>query len=78
MKKLLKAYSGSPESVNDTQPPAELLDRIYQREKGKGYKKVADGRSLFKKLDPEKAYEKCPYLKLLLDKMLELAKNSGN
>ena len=74
--KRLEAHSGSPESVNDTQRPSKLLDKIYKQETGRKYKKVTHGSSLFGKLDPEITYGKCPHLKLLLDKMLELAKNS--
>lgn len=72
----VKTKSHDPESVNFTQPPSKLLNSIYERETKRKYKKVVFGEALFKKLDPEIARNKCPHLKLLLDKMLELAKNS--
>jgi hypothetical protein len=36
---------------------------------------VVNGKELFRRLDPNIAYGKCPNLKELLDKMLELAKS---
>ena len=65
-----------PEEVNFDEPPAKLLDRIYFSKTGHAYKKVTQGQSLFKKLDPSVAYDKCPYLRALLDKMLEIANNA--
>jgi uncharacterized protein DUF4276 len=64
----------NPESVNFNEPPARLLERLYQRNIGKRYKKKVDGPKLFRKLDPEIAYQKCPRLKEMLDEMLRLAK----
>jgi hypothetical protein len=37
---------------------------------------VVNGKELFGKLNPDVAYQNCPKLKELLDKMLELAKQS--
>jgi hypothetical protein len=48
-----------------------------ERANGREYKKVEDGSALFGKLDPHRAYEKCPHLRILLDDMLSLAKASG-
>jgi hypothetical protein len=63
-----------PEKVNFDEPPAKLLERLYPLHVGRSYKKVVNGKELFGKLDAEAAYQKCPKLKELLDKMLELAK----
>jgi hypothetical protein len=63
-----------PENVNFDEPPAKLLARLYPLHIGRSYKKVVNGRELFGKLDPNIAYNKCPNLKELLDKMLNLAK----
>jgi len=68
----------NPESVNFNEPPARLLERLYQKILGKRYKKKVGGRKLFSNLDPEVAYQKCPRLREMLDEMLKLAKESGN
>lgn len=65
-----------PETVNFDEPPAKLLERLYHLHVMRSYKKVVNGRELFGKLDAEAAYKKCPKLKELLDKMLELAKTA--
>ena len=67
----------SPETVNFDEPPAKLLERLYPLHIKRSYKKVVNGKELFGKLDPNVAYEKCPRLKELLDKMLALAKEEG-
>jgi hypothetical protein len=66
-----------PESVNFDEPPAELLDRLYREKQKKHYKKVIDGSALFKKLDPDRAYEKCPIFRQMMEEMLTLAKGVG-
>ena len=74
-----KAFSRKidrPETVNFDEPPAKLLERLYPLHLGRSYKKVVHGKELFDRLDPETAYQKCPKLKELLDKMLELAKTA--
>jgi len=74
--KVKKAFPGrikNPETVNFDEPPAKLLERLYPLHVTRSYKKVANGKELFGKLDPDVAYQKCPKLKELLDKMLELA-----
>ncbi len=68
----------SPESVNFNQPPARLLEKLYQQKLRRSYRKKVDGRNLFSKLDPGIAYQKCPRLKEMLDEMLKLAKDRGN
>lgn len=66
-----------PERVNFIEPPAQLLDRIYKQQTKKRYKKTTYGKQLFAKLDPNIAAGKCPYLEILLDEMLKLAKEAG-
>ena len=66
-----------PERVNFVEPPAKLLDRVYQQQTRRNYKKTTYGKQLFAKLDPNIAIGKCPYLKALLDEMLALAKAAG-
>ena len=63
-----------PETVNFDEPPAKLLERLYSSYVKRTYKKVVNGKELFGRLDPDVAYQKCPKLKVLLDKMLELAR----
>ena len=69
-KKILK-----PETINFNEPPAKLLERLYLKHMQRSYKKVVNGKDLFSRLNPEVAYQKCPGLQDLLDKMLALAKN---
>jgi hypothetical protein len=69
----LPSRCARPETVNFNEPPAKLLERLYQEKLRKGYKKVIDGANLFQSLTPDIAYNKCPYLKLLLDDMLAFA-----
>ncbi|MEP7337764.1 MAG: DUF4276 family protein [Acidobacteriota bacterium] len=75
----LRSAAANPEAVNFDQPPAKLLSRVYREKLKTGhkieYKKTADGTTLFSKLDPEVAYQKCPRLRELLDEMLRLAKD---
>lgn len=70
----LPGRCAQPETVNFNEPPAKLLDRLYREKQRTGYKKVTDGANLFKKLSPDVARAKCPYLKCLLDDMLTLAR----
>lgn len=70
----LKGSVTNPEDVNSDTPPAKLLGRLYQHHAKGRYKKLVHGKELFQKLDPSVAYSKCPRLKEMLDKMLELAK----
>jgi len=75
-----KALPGSvthPETIDFGEPPAKVLNRLYREKLGKEYKKVVYGKALFARLDPAVAYQKCPYLKRMLDEMLVLAKAAG-
>lgn len=78
VRKEFPASVKNPESVDFNQPPAQLLERLYQKKLGRPYKKIVDGRNLFSKLDPEIAHKKCPRLREMLDEMLRLAKDRGN
>lgn len=49
---------------------------LYREKKIGSYKKLIDGRNLFRKLSPDRACERCPYLKALLDDMLSLAQEA--
>lgn len=59
-----------PESVNFDEPPAKLLNRLYNEALRKDYKKVVEGTKLFSKLDPTIVYAKCPAFKALADDLL--------
>jgi hypothetical protein len=48
------------------------LKDAYKKAK-KDYQKLKNGSELFKKLDPEVAYRKCPRLKEFLDEVLRVA-----
>jgi len=61
-----------PESVNFDEPPAKLLNRLYNEALRKDYKKVTEGTKLFGKLDPAVVYAKCPAFKALADDLLSL------
>ncbi len=76
VKRALPKKINHPEMVNFNEPPAKLLERLYPLHVRRSYKKVVNGKELFGKLDPSIAYNKCPSLKKLLDKMLYLAKKS--
>jgi hypothetical protein len=52
------------------------LSRLYRETKSGYYKKRIHGIQLLQKLSPERAATKCPYLKLLLDDMLDLARQA--
>ena len=62
-----------PEEINFITPPSKLLNQRYSRDLKKNYKKIVDGNQLFSKLEPDVAYDKCPYLRKMLDEMESLA-----
>ncbi len=74
VKKALPGRSAKPETVNFDEPPAKLLDRLHREKLHRPYRKVIDGVSLFQSLSPDRAAERCPYLRSLLEDMLSLAK----
>ena len=59
-----------PEQVNFTEPPSKFLARLLPKK----YKKTVSARNIFSTVDPNIAYEKSPYLRRLLDDLLEAAK----
>jgi hypothetical protein len=61
-----------PETINFNEPPAKLLDRVYQRETKRAYKKVTEARNHFPRLEPQTAADKCPYLKEMLESLLQI------
>jgi hypothetical protein len=67
-----------PETVNFDEPPSKLLNRLYRDKLSRRYQKVVEGYNLFQKLEPAAAYDKCPYLRALLDDMLERARRAQN
>jgi hypothetical protein len=77
VKKALPGIARSPEAVNFDEPPKKLLQRLYLEKARQTYKNVTHGEQLFKMLSPDVAYKKCPKLKALLDRMLELATEAG-
>ena len=64
-----------PEAVNDGEPPARLLERLYPQCVNRDYKKRVDGVQMFGKLDPKMVYDKCPNFRRLADTMLEMAQS---
>jgi Domain of unknown function (DUF4276) len=77
VKKALPGRCSKPETVDFDEPPGKLLSRLYREKAGRGYKKLIDGADLFRSLSPDRAREKCPALRALLDDLLDLAKKHG-
>ena len=75
--KALKNEERQPETINFDKPPKKLLHELYCNNMRKGYIERVYGYHLFRKLDPSIAYEKCPYLKIMLDEMLKMAQKAG-
>jgi hypothetical protein len=73
----LPASAKNPERVNFNEPPKKLLKRLYSEKLNRNYKETTDSPALFGDLDPSECYAKCPYLRLMLDEMLQLAKDVG-
>jgi hypothetical protein len=65
-----------PETVNFDEPPAYLLNRLYVEATGRTYKKRTYGEELFRKLDPQLVWEKCPYFRELADDLVNLAQKA--
>ena len=66
-----------PESINFDEPPSKLLQKLYNQKLPRRYKKIVDGTNLFAKLDPAIVRNRCPYLKSMLDEMLNMATEVG-
>ena len=67
----------NPETVNFNNPPKKVLHKLYREKLRETYKEVVHGTELFRQLDPQKAYDKCPRLRAMLDEMLSLARAAG-
>ena len=76
IRKVLSARVQKPETVNFDEPPAKLLQRLYEDKSFRTYKKITDGKALFDQLDPEIVYTKCPYFQQMMDTMLQLARDA--
>ena len=74
----VQRLSAQPEQVNFNDPPARRLGSIYFRCMKRKYKKTTNGNQLFSGLDAEVAVSKCPYLRAMLEEMLELARQKGH
>jgi hypothetical protein len=69
-------WTQRPEHVNFDNAPAKRLNDAYLAQLNRSYRKITDGANLFRRLDVEVAYARCPHLKRMLDTMLDLAKNA--
>lgn len=60
---------GQPENVNDMNPPSQVLQDLFRTRSPlkKRYDKYKDGVDLLSKVDWQKAYDKCPTFKQLVD-----------
>lgn len=74
----LAAGSKAPERVNFNNPPAQLLHGVYRDRLKRRYQKAVDGPNLFRLLKPDRARSKCPYLKVMMDDMLALARDANS
>ncbi len=66
-----------PETVDFDEPPKKLLKRLYSTRLKRNYKEIVNGAELFKKLDPEIVYHKCPRFMDLMDQLFAKAKAAG-
>ncbi len=66
-----------PESVDFDEPPAKLLSRLFRKKTGRRYKKTIDGSKYFRNLDPDVPYQKCPFLRSMLDELVTLGQQAG-
>lgn len=55
VRKELPAKIEKPETINFNEPPAKLLNKLYENAFRREYKKTIMGKELFKKLDPQVA-----------------------
>lgn len=76
VRKKLPAKHVKPETVNFDEPPAYLLNRLYEEATGRTYKKRTYGEELFRELDPQLVWERCPYFRRLADELVNLAKKA--
>jgi len=76
-RRLKPHWVAAPEKVDFSHPPASRLHSCYRFALRRQYRKATDGPNLLARLDPATAYEKCPYLKRMLDEMLAMAGETG-
>lgn len=69
--------SNRPETINFDRPPSKRLEEAYHK-KGSNYQKVKDGVALFSSLDPAIAAQRCPYLREMLETLLQLAQEANH
>ena len=74
IRKRLPAKTAKPETINFDEPPAYLLNRLYEEATGRSYKKRTYGEEIFRRLDPQLVSEKCPYFRAFADDLVDLAK----
>ena len=74
VRKSLRPGADRPEEIA---VPSKLLGNTYRARLNKDYHKVIYGAGLFNRLDPQRAIEKCPYFKQMLDWMLNAAQQKG-
>ncbi|MBI4557044.1 MAG: DUF4276 family protein [Candidatus Hydrogenedentes bacterium] len=72
----IQSESHHPEAIDFDRPPKARLKRIYRETTTEDYRPTTQSADLLKKLRPEVAYAKCPYLKVMLDEMLRLVKDA--
>lgn len=77
IKSEITRISQPPENIDFDKPPSRRLKDIYNRKTKGQYGKTTTGRDLFSKLDPNDAYDRCPYFKLMLDTMEKMANDAG-
>ena len=68
---------GPPEEINFNTPPGKLLEELYMKNVKRKYVKTTSGRNIFPRLDPAQVAEQCPYLREMLHKLRELARDAG-
>ena len=78
VRKKLPGKTANPETVNFNEPPANLLNRLYEEATGRTYKKRTYGAVLFRKLNPEVVRQKCPFFLRLADDLVDLASKALN
>lgn len=78
VREALPSKVNQPESIDFNEPPAKLLDRLYETHTGRSYKKRTYGRNLIDRLNPAVAYQRCPHLAEMLDYMLAAARQAGH
>ena len=74
VRKKLPGKVTQPETINFNEPPAYLLDRLYEEATKRGYKKVTYGDKLFRELDANVVAHRCPSFRRMTEDMVALAK----